>query len=287
MVSSAGMHLLMPATASIALGLSDETRRGRALGRLGAVETLGSMMGTSLIWVFFSASGTRHMGAFIISAMMAACAAALYAFMHIPHLHQRRARLVIRRKYWLYYLLESLFGARKQIFITFGFWVLVEVYGQEARGIAQLLFTASCIGLFFKPTVGLIIDRFGERTVMIADGLLLSVVCVGYGYAMHFTADAEQALWVARICFVCDNLLFSLGTGRAVYLSRVADTPQDLTSTLAMGVSVNHVASMTIPMIAGAAWEVYGYERVFLAAAVLALTASAAASLVPRRRIAQ
>jgi len=214
---------------------------------------------------------------------MAAAAAVFYTMMHIPHLHQKRARLVVRKKYRLYYALEVLFGARKQIFITFGFWVLIDVYGQEASGIGQLLMAAALVGIVFKPLVGAAIDRFGERSVLIADGLILAVVCLGYGYAMHLAPNPAQALLIAQGCFILDNLLFSLGSGRAIYLSRIAESPEDLTSTLALGVSINHIASMSIPAVAGAVWELFGYERVFLAAALLAVGISCVSTLVPRK----
>ncbi len=127
---------------------------------------------------------------------------------------------------------------------------------------------------------GLAIDRFGERAVLIVDGLILAVVCIGYGYAGH-VAGPDTALTIVKICFIADNLLFSLGTARTTYLSRLTDSHQEITSTLAMGVSINHIASMISPVIAGFVWVVYGFERVFLGAACLALAIVAISSLVP------
>ncbi|NCB40050.1 MAG: hypothetical protein EOM80_14895, partial [Erysipelotrichia bacterium] len=86
----------------------------------------------------------------------------IYASMHIPHLHQRRAGMVLRKRFSLYYLLEFLFGARKQIFLTFGPWVLIKVYDLPATSIAGLLMIASVIGIVFKPLAGMAIDYFGE-----------------------------------------------------------------------------------------------------------------------------
>lgn len=283
MMASAGLHLTQPALSSIALGLASDGNRGRSMGRMGSIATMGTVIGTGSVWLFFDKTEPQYAVGFLCAAAMAGVASLIYATMHIPHLHQPRARLVIRRKYRLYYLLETFFGARKQIFITFGVWVLIDVYGQAATGIAQLLMIGAVIGIFSQPLVGAIIDRFGERPVMIFDGIALALVCLGYGYAMRLAPTQAQALTIARVCFVADNLLFALGTGRAVYLSRIADSPQDLTSTLAMGVSINHIASMSIPAVAGIVWEVFGYERVFLAAAFLALTVSATATRVPRR----
>ncbi len=283
MIGSAGMHLLQPVGASITLGLSDAGNRGRRMGLTGAIGGVGVVLGAGLVGLLFDDSAPRYPTWFLCSAGIALLAAATYSLMHISHLHQPRARLVFRKKYMLYYVLEFLFGARKQIFITFGFWVLIEVYQAPTSGIGKLLMTAAVIGVGFRPLAGWAIDRLGERTVMMADGLLLAGVCIGYGYAPQLVGDLETARVIACVCFIADNLLFALGTGRAVYVSRLAETPQDLNSTLAMGISINHIASMTLPAVAGIIWMTMGYEKVFAAAAVLALILSAVSSLVPRK----
>ncbi|MBN1342650.1 MAG: MFS transporter [Phycisphaerae bacterium] len=282
-VGSAGMHLIQPVRMSVALALSDAGNRGRRIGQTDAVGAAGLVLGTAFVWLVFGKIGARYGLAFTCAAVGAVFAAAVYFAIHIPELHPRRAPLVVRKRYSLYYVLEFLFGARKQIFLTFGPWVLIQVYGETASGIARLLMIASIVGVVFKPVVGAAIDRFGERVVMITDGVVLSLVCVGYGYALVLTGDAAAARVVASACFIADNLLFALGTSRAVYLSRLTDSPQELNSTLAMGVSVNHIASMTIPAVAGMVWISLGYERVFAGAAVLALGISAVSTLVPGR----
>ena len=125
-------------------------------------------------------------------------------------------------------------------------------------------------------------DYFGERVIMIAEGLVLVFVCLGYGYAQRIIPDPAWALRLACCCFILDEMLFALGNARALYLSRMADSPQELNSSLAMGVSINHIASMLIPTVAGAIWVGLGYERLFLGAAAFALVLSAVATLVPR-----
>jgi len=115
------------------------------------------------------------------------------------------------------------------------------------------------------------------------DGVVLAVVCIGYGYALRLTGDPVSALRIARACFIADNLLFALGSARAVYISRLTDSPQEITSTLAMGVSINHAVSMTIPAAAGAIWTAFGYERVFLAASLLAVGIAAVSGFVPAK----
>ena len=285
MLASAGLHLLQPVTMSVTLALSSDSGRGKRIGQVGMFENTGIILGTMLVWLLSDKAAPQYRSWFAVSALFACAAAGVYSLMHIPHLHEKRPRLLFRKRYSLYYGLELLFGARKQIFITFGPWVLITVYGFPASSIAKLLMTGAAIGLVFKPLAGLAIDRFGERVILIADGLVLTFVCIGYGYALPITGgDAALARTLASACYVADNLLFALGAGRAIYISRIAPSREELSSTLGMGVSINHIVSMTIPAAAGALWAGLGFERVFLAAAILALTNAAVASFVPGKK---
>jgi MFS family permease len=281
-LASAGLHLLMPVGQSIVLGLSDEHNRGRRMGMAGAFGTAGVVLGTGSVWLLFDRVSPQYALGFLITAGLACVAGFVYAMMHLPHMLQPRPRMIVRRKYWLYYALETLHGARKQIFLTFGPWVLIRVYGVPATSMAKLLMIAAIIGVFFQPVMGHVLDRLGERRIMILDGLLLSVVCIGYGYSITFMGSAKAALPLACACYVADNLLFALGAARAIYLSRLTESSEELTSTLTLGVSINHIASMTIPAVAGAIWVGFGYETVFIAAAMLALCTAALALRVPR-----
>ena len=283
-IGSAGMHILQPVGTTVAISLSTEKNRGWRLGQMGFVDNIGVVAGAGFVFLVFDRTAPQYRALFFCAALLACLAAIVYAFMNVPSLHKPRARLVFRMKYRLYYLLEFFFGARKQIFITFGPWVLIKVYGAPASTIAALLIAAAVIGIFFKPTIGLLIDRFGERAILMADGLTLAVVCIGYGYASRIMPDPGHARMLACGCFIADNLLFSLGSARAVYLSRHTGNSQELTSTLAMGVSINHIVSMTIPIVAGAVWSGFGYERVFLGAALLALFTAALSSRVPGKK---
>ncbi len=279
---SAGVHLLQPVGASIVIGLSGEHNRGARLGQAAAVSTTFTALGTGLVWLLMDRAAPQYQLTFLCAAGVFLCGGLFYTVMHIPHLHQPRQRMVFRKAYRLYYLLEFLSGARKQIFLTFGPWVLIKVYGLPAPSIAGLLMVSCLIGIVFKPLMGMVMDYTGERVVMIAEGLVLVVVCLGYGYAQWLIADPGWARRLACCCFILDEMLFALGNARALYLSRLAPSPQELNSSLAMGVSINHVASMLIPTVAGAIWVGLGYERLFLGAAAFALILAGVASLVPR-----
>jgi MFS family permease len=285
LMGSAGLHLVQPVGSSIILGLSNDNERGKRMGQTAAVTTLATAIGAGSVFLVLGRLPHPYRIGFLAAALLGMAAAVFYARMHVPHLHQKRARFVVRKRYWLYYLLEFLFGTRKQIFITFGPWVLVKIYGLSHTNIAALLMTSALIGMVVKPMAGGAIDRFGERAMMITDGVVLSVVCVGYGYATHFAGPGKAALLIACGCFIMDDMLFALGNARAVYLSRMTPDPQELNSSLAFGISVNHIASMSIPMVAGAIWEHFGYERVFMAASIFALGCATVSMMVPCKAV--
>ncbi|HQM49829.1 MAG TPA: MFS transporter [Candidatus Hydrogenedentes bacterium] len=284
LVCSAGMHLVTPVSHSLVIAMSEENRRGFRLGQLGGIGTLGMIMGTGFVWLTFDRDAPQYMVGFFCAAAGAVLVSAIYTRLRVPGIHYKRSFLVVRRKFWLYYLLEFLFGARKQIFITFGPWVLIHVYGLTPVDIAFLLMLAACIGLLFKPLAGWMMDRWGERVVMVGDGFVLSAVCLGYGYAGGFPGGPAVALAIAGACYILDNLLFALSTGRTVYISRLASSSAELTGTLSLGVTINHSASMVIPFWAGLMWKTMGYQMVFTFAAVLALGISGFSWLVPGKR---
>jgi hypothetical protein len=188
----------------------------------------------------------------------------------MPGAHLDRPRFIWNRQYGLYYVLQLLFGARKQIFITFGPWVLVRIFHQPVWIFAQLWIAASVIGLFFQPALGRAIDRLGERTVLMLDGFLTFSVCMGYAFA-HKIPVPGLALGLLYACLVGDQLLFGTGMARDTYLSKIAVKKEDITPTLSLGVSINHVVSMSIPSVGGLLWMKYGHPAVFYAASGIAL----------------
>ena len=284
-VISSGIHLNMPVVSTITLGTTPEGKRGRKLGQIEALTTCGFLMGAGLVWLIseLKEDSGKFPVIFIVSCLFGLLAAFSYSRINLPELHQKRRRLVVKKKFNLYYWLEFLFGARKQIFLTFGPWVLIRVYGLETSQIAKLYIVSSIVGVGFKLIAGRAIDHFGERAVLILDGLLLSLVCLGYAYAKH-VFDGNTALYVACGCFVVDHMLFSLSQARSVYVSRISENSSELSGTLSLGISINHIASMGLPACAGIVWAKFGYERVFLLATILAGIVIASVMFLPGKK---
>ncbi|MFB3880266.1 MAG: MFS transporter [Armatimonadota bacterium] len=276
---SAGAHLMMPVSSTIQLSLAERNNRAAMMGRIGAFGLVATIVGAGIVWTGLEYIHLSYRAMFLI-AMCGALTAAVFVsrLRPLPRRPGARPKLVIKRRYSLFYLLYALAGARKQVFITFGPWVLIKVFGEPAPTIAKLWIVASAIGIFVQPQLGKLIDRVGERAILMADGLILIVVCACYGFAEHLTIAHPVRLVYA--CYVLDNLLFATTIARATYIDKIAEKQSDVHASLSLGVSIDHAVSMSIPWLGGRLWDSFGYPYVFLAAAVIAVMSCTAASFV-------
>jgi len=267
---SAGAHLMMPVRSSIGMNLAQSHEKGKRLGQIQSAGLGASIVGCLMVWGMMRYIGVSYRVVFAVAGVAGLIGAVVIAAMQLPGIHLERSKFVWRKEYWLYYVLSLLFGARKQIFITFGPWVLVKIFHQPVWVFAQLWITAAVLGIFFQPMLGRLIDRLGVRFVLMWDAILIFFVCIGYAFCSRIP-DPRIAVWILYSCLVGDQLLFGTGMARDIYLSRIAKKPEDVSPSLSMGVSINHIVSMSIPTVCGIMWESYGYSSVFVGAAAVAL----------------
>ncbi|MCS7252566.1 MAG: MFS transporter [Armatimonadota bacterium] len=272
---SSGTHLTQPFTSSIAMQLAPPHSRGTLLGRLRALDAVAMIVGCTVVW--WALERWRYEGLFTVAALSATLSA--LAFTSLPDLRgkkQPRPKFVWDRRYGLFYLLNIFFGARKQLFLTFGPWVLVRIFKQPASTFARLWIISAPLTALFNPAVGRLVDKWGERTVLMLDAGLLTIVCLAYAFASRI----PFGLYIAFSCYILDQLLFVTGIARATYLKKIAKDEDDVTASLSLGVSLDHAVSMSLPWLAGYIWARYGHEYVFLIAAALSLVNMLAASFV-------
>lgn len=278
---SSGEHLFMPVRSAVGMQLAEgKDSQATRLGQLGGVETIATILGCLFVWLAVDLFHWPYALLFAVGGSIACLGLWPLQRMRLHAERPPRANgWVVRRKYGLYYLLSVLFGARKQIFLTFGPWVLVKVFDQPPSTFARLWILTALIGIWFKPALGRWIDRWGERRVLMADALLLIGVCLGYGFARSLLPQ-PFALHLTLLCYLLDQLLFATGMARATYLSKIAVKEEDITPTLSLGVSLDHAVSMSIPWLGGWIWMRLGYPWVFAGAALLSLLNAIACSFV-------
>jgi predicted MFS family arabinose efflux permease len=265
-VWSIGFHAFAPLRETMALAYSEGEEKGKWLGRLKSVES--SAMLTAIILCSLTVNLLEFEGLFQIGGVVVAVGGVVLMFASRQLQTGRENRLVLRKRYRLYYLLAFLEGCRKQVFITFAIFALIKVYNTDRSTIIKLVLINQIVVLIFSPIMGRLVDKLGERVMLSASYIGLFFVFIGYAQMKNVTH--------LRVLYCIDNFLFVGGIALTTYLNKIAPK-SDLKPTLAMGVTMNHVASVTVPLVGGLAWMKFGYEAIFMSGAVVALLSLIAA----------
>ncbi len=260
---SLGDHIIFAVEGPIGLNLAKRGNEGRRLGQLGGARNLGVIIGVGGVYLLARLFGDHYELFYGLAALAAVLAGWNYMRVHVGETSARSRRLVWKKKYGIFYAISALFGVRKQIFLAFGGWVLVSLHGVPVSTVALLYFIAAALGVLFRPLLGDIIDWVGERAVLAADEILLLGICLVYA----FVHDVKL-LYAA---YILDSILFALRIARTTYLKKIADDPADITPTISMGITIDHVVAMSLPVLSGWLWETYGHEWVFLLAGAIAV----------------
>ena len=279
-IYSLGQHLFMPVAQTIGMELAEEGRVGRRLGQLNAVRNLAAIVGSFLVFLGFKFLGLHYGHAFLAATVGFAVAAALLYGMKPEKRGQAKTFLTLRREYRLFYVLNILYGSRKQLFITFAPWVIVTIFKQPTQTIATLMTAGGVIGILFQPFLGWVVDRHGERFVLAWEAVLLVFVCFGYGFS-RFLFSESVAFWFTCGFYLVDQMLMSVGMARSMYIKRIALQPADIQAALSAGITIDHVFSISVALLGGVLWNTCGYQYVFLLGVVIALVNLVVALRVP------
>lgn len=278
---STGAHLFMVMKSSLALRLAEKDHAGRLLGQLGAVEAGGLLAGMLAVYLGVSMFSFSFSQIFAISGSCALVAALFLYFIQPRKIQSPPRRLLVKRRYFLFYLLNILFGARKQIFLTFAPWVLIQLFNTGVETFALLGLIGTSIGLIFRPLLGRAIDYWGEKAVLLFDSAVIITICVLYGFSQQWFS-APAAIHIIMACYIIDQLFFATSIARITYLNRIAESPDDIAPTISLGLTLDHAISMTIPAAGGLLWACCGYQWVFAAAALIAVSSGIASLFIPR-----
>lgn len=269
-IYSMGNHLFMPLAATIGMELAREGQDGRRLGQLNAIRNFATILGSFLVFLGFKYLGFTFQHTFAISASLLGVAALLLFSMKPEPVTEKRKFLQLHKEYRLYYMLNILSGARKQLFITFAPWVLVSVLQQPTQIMATLYTLGGVIGILFQPLLGWAIDKLGERIVLASEAVILVFVCFGYGFA-KFIFPANIAFLVVCACFLLDQMIFSVSMARATYMKKIAIQPDHIQPALTAAVTIDHVFSILAALAGGIIWNTFGFQYVFIFGVVLAI----------------
>ena len=282
-IYSLGDHIQLGMRNTLSLQYAKEGRGGEALGLQHAVYQIGTLAGyLVIIGVFFFRKSSTGLFRSVFAASAGVIALGVLATLHmtgssVPD--ETKRRFYFRKKYTKYYMLEVFYGARKQVFFTFGPYVLVLFYGASAMVISILFAVSSVCCFFASPLVGKIIDRFGYKIVMITDTLVLVIVCFFYGFAHHIF-PMHTAFLVCCVNYVLDSIISLASMASNVYVQDLSDSADEVRATISTGVSVNHLITVLIALFGGWIWKTVGIEMLFVLSAVLGLCNSAYAATI-------
>ncbi len=279
MMYSLGTHMVMPVTPSIGMSLSNQESFGARLGTISAFGLTGSIIAYVYIFVGFNFIHMTYQVAFVTGTIFYVFAAFAVGMMKKGQPEVRKIRFVFRKRYSLYYILAIISGARNQIFLTFAPWVLIKVFDVKPQMFAILGIVVATISIGTRKLIGNMIDSRGERFVLTLEAILLFVICLGYAFSDRIFSTGVAVVIIAG-CYVIDNSMSAVEMARSTYVRKIAVDLADVTPTLSTGVSLQHIASMVIPIFGGLLWLEVGYQAVFMAAAVIAFL-----NLVLSRRI--
>ena len=283
---SLGEHIQLGMKNTLSLQYAKPGRGGAAQGVQNSINQIGTMAGYLVIEGAFSTlSGKQPYKLFfalaaVLAAVSFGCSLKISGKSQTD---ETKRRFYFHKKYSKYYMLEMFYGARKQVFFTFGPYVLILFYGAGAATVS-LLFAVSAVACFFAaPMVGRIIDRVGYKAVMVADTLILVIVCFFYGFAHHIFPK-DIAFIVCCVNYILDAVISLASMASNVYVQDLSDSPDETKATISTGVSINHVITIFIALFGGWIWQTLGIETLFMVSAVLGLCNSAYAATIKTRQ---
>ena len=279
---SLGEHIQLGMKNTLTLEYARPGRGGTALGLLSSTNQIGTLAGYLVIVLVFARFAEKQPYSlfFALSAVLAGvsmvCAMGIRGKSQTD---ETKRRFYFHKKYTKYYMLEMFYGARKQVFFTFGPYVLILFYGAGAAAVSLLHAVCSVAGFLLSPVVGRIIDKVGYKAVMVADTLILVVVCFFYGFAHHLF-PMKTAFLVCCVNYVLDSVISLASMASNIYVQDLADSPDEVKATISTGLSINHVITIFIALFGGWIWHALGIETLFMLSAGLGLCNSAYAATI-------
>ncbi len=272
-VMSIGFHYLETMQTSLSLQWLEKNEAAKVLGKIISVRssaTLCVLGGLYLGLQFFTVNYA------LIYAMGGAVAIGIgiYCWLAFPHFKDdvvQRNELFLRKRYWLYYALTFLAGARRQIFTVFAGFLLVQKFGFPLENMVLLILANSAINIWFAPKIGALISFIGERRALTLEYVGLILIFLTYSIVDNAT--------LAIVLYIVDHIFFSMAIAIKTYFQKIAD-PADIAATAGISFTINHIAAVVLPAALGLVW-VINHSAVFVMGAGIALCSLTLVQLIP------
>lgn len=272
---SIGFHYLETGRQSLALQWLPKEDAPQLLGRLISIGAIAAFGTFAVVWLALRFTSIGYYLLYVIGGgVVCVCAFMLWSqFPKIESKVAQRKHIVLRSRYWLYYALTFLSGARRQIFVAFAGFLLVEKFDYSVANIALLLMINHACNYFFAERIGAWIGRVSERVALTFEYIGLIGVFLSYAFV-------NSALLAGGL-YVIDHVFFVMAIAIKTYFQKIAD-PADIASTVSVSFTINHIAAVIIPAVLGLVW-IYSHSLVFIIGAGFAACSLILSQFMPRR----
>lgn len=278
MLSSIGFHYYETVNQSLQLQWIDKARAPQMLGWLVAAGSAATFLVYLLIVLTWEALGLSYAHVYWfaggLTVVVASICLVVYPQFEAPH--PQRKQMVLRRRYWLYYALQFMSGARRQIFLVFAGFMMVERFGFAVDELTMLFMVTLVVNIVAAPLLGRLVQIFGERRALVLEYAGLCAVFLAYGGIYYF----GWGVALATLLYITNHIFFSLALAIKTYFQKIAD-PQDIAPTAAVAFTINHIAAVFLPALLGYVW-LQSPGLVFLLAAGMAVISLLLSLLIPR-----
>lgn len=283
-INSMGMHLFMPLQDAIGMSLAEPNQIGRRMGQYSSVRSIFGLAAALLVFYGFRSGffsfNTQTKWIFLASALFFIFAAAM-ALIMVKRIRPKKTapkklKLVLRKQYRYYYALTILHGVQKQIAYVYGTWVIVDILLKQADTMAMLSIVIGLVSIFFMRLVGNLMDKLGIKKMMYVEAFAFIIIyclygLIVWGISSNVLPGYGLVVWIVYLLFTLDRLSMQMGMIRSIYLRSIAWDEEEVTSTLSMGVSLDHMVSITAAIAGGFVWSQWGSHWVFFIAAAFSL----------------
>ena len=271
---SIGFHYFEAVKQSLSLQWLSKEEAPQVLGRLIAIGSLTSLIVYASLWVLLEIFQASYLVNFFIAGGLCMILALVMYFIFpiFPAKTIQNKNLILRKRYWLYYLLTFLSGARRQIFMVFAAFLMVEKFGYSASQVTLLFLINYAFNWLFAEKIGQLIGKFGERKALTLEYLGLIFVFIAYGLVDNPALAAGL--------YILDHMFFAMAIAISTYFQKIAD-PKDMASSAGVSFTINHIAAVVIPAALGLVW-IWSHSLVFYIGACFALLSVITAQYIPK-----
>lgn len=274
LVMSFGFHYFETMVQSLSLQWLPKQNAAEQLGRIMAAGSIATIFAYALIFITWTWLDLDFVYVYLTGGAVT-IAIALYCWVAFPQFEQpvaQHTKIILRKRYWLYYALTFFSGARRQIFVVFAGFLMVQKFGFSVAELTALYLGTAMFKFLFAAKIGALIGKWGERRSLIFE--YSGLVCVFTAYA--FASEP----WMGAALFLIDHMFYALMIAMKTYFQKIAD-PRDLAPSAGVAYSINHIAAIVLPVTLGAIWLI-NPAYVFLTGVVFAAVSLALAFMMPR-----